>query len=275
MRIVCGCLVPALALLVSGCLNASTLIRVAPDGSGTIDQTLLFNPNNVEHAFTQMGLKPSGGSKSASKGKTISEADLRQDVSRLGEGVTLVSMSPVTLPNGYEGVSARFAFDDISKLRTEDFLMPGPAKAEMSESAGGDAIGFRLVRSDRGTSVLTAAFNDKPGATSGKSGKTGKSGPPLDDPDVMPMLKAMFKGFRIGVDLEVIGQIVETNADHVSGKRITLAEIDIEQLLKEGKKLVSLDKVLSPDASIAKVRPYLKDVKGLKINHPVVTVEFR
>ena len=85
----------------------------------------------------------------------------------------------------------------------------------------------------------------------------------------------MFKGFRIGVDLEVIGQIVETNADHVNGKRITLAEIDMEALLRESKKLEALDKVLSPDASITRMRPYLKDVKGLKINHPVVTVEFR
>jgi hypothetical protein len=275
MRIARAGLVAALALALSACLNASTVIRVAPDGSGTIEQTLLFNPGNVENAFSQMGLKPSDGSKTSSKSKPVSESDLRDSVTRLGDGVTLVSMSPVTLPNGYQGVSARFAFDDISTLQTEDFLMPGPAKAEMNPSAGGDAIGFRLTRSDRGTSILTAAFNDKPGASSGKGGKSGKSGPPLDDPDMVPMLKAMFKGFRIGVELEVIGQIVETNADYVSGKRITLAEIDLEQLLREGKKLESLDKVFGPDASIAKVRPYLKDVKGLKINHPIVTVEFR
>ena len=64
------------------------------------------------------------------------------------------------------------------------------------------------------------------------------------------MVKALFKGFRIGLDLEMIGQIVQTDADYVNGKRITLAEIDIEQLLREGKKLESLDKFLSPDASI-------------------------
>jgi hypothetical protein len=275
MRTARACFVPALALALSACLNVSTVIRVAPDGSGTIDQTLLFNPSNVENAFSQMGLKPSSSSKSSSKTTRVSEADLRESATRLGDGITLLSVSPVTLPNGYEGVSARFAFADISKLNTEDLLMPAPAKAEMSPSAAGDAVRFRLTRSDRGTSLLTATFNDTPGAGSGKGGKTGKTGPPLDDPDVVPMLKAMFKGFRIGVDLEVVGQIVETNADYVSGKRITLAEIDLEQLLREGKKLDSLEKVLNPDASIAKVRPYLKDVKGLKINHPIVTVEFR
>ena len=97
----------------------------------------------------------------------------------------------------------------------------------------------------------------------------------MDDPEVRQMLKAMFKGFRIGMELEVVGEIVRTNADYVDGKRITLAEVNVEQLLKESKQLESLEKVLSPDASIAKVRPYLKDMKGLKINHSVVTVEFK
>jgi hypothetical protein len=61
----------------------------------------------------------------------------------------------------------------------------------------------------------------------------------------------------------------------VVGKRITLAEINLEQLLRETKKMEAIDKVLGPDASIARMRPYVKDMKGLKINRPVVTVEFR
>lgn len=277
MPVIRACLVSAIALVLSGCLNVSTLIRVAPNGSGTIEQTLLFNPKNVENAFGQLGLEPSGGSSGskASSKTTIDEADVRQTAGRLGDGVTLVSVTPVSLPSGYQGVTAKFAFDDISKLRTEDLLMPAPAKAEMSPNAASDAVAFRLTRSPHGTAILTATFNDKPGKSGKSSGKSGKGGPGLDDPDVLQMVKAMFKGFRIGVDLEVIGQIVQTNADYVDGKRITLAEIDLEQLLKDGKKLGTLDKVISPDASIAKVRPYLKDLKGLKVNHPVVTVEFK
>lgn len=272
------CLACLSALVAAGCLNASTLIRVTPSGSGTVEQTLLFNPKNMENAFAGMGLKPSGATKASkdSWSKT-DKAEIEQRARALGEGVTLVSVVPVKLPSGYEGATVKFAFDDITRLATEDFLMPGPAK-EGKEGGAVDAIEFAMARGEGGTSVLTATFNDKPGKSSGKSGKTGKAGkggPDASDPEVQQMMKALFKGFRISMDLEVVGQIVRTDADYVVGKRITLAELDLEQLIRETKKMEAIDKMLGPDASIAKMRPYLKDMKGLKINKPVVTVEFR
>ena len=271
------CLIGVCSLTLSACLSTSTIIRVAPDGSGTVEQTLMFNAKAVESAFAGMGFKPSGSKSTSSVQKSpIDEASMKQAAETLGNGVTLVSVTPVKEPSGFEGVTARFRFDDITKLNTRDFLMPGPAAQEMSSGGAKDRIAFDLRRAPGGTSILTATFAEEPGkSSSGKSSKGAKGGPGLDDPEVRQMVKALFKGFRIGVDLEIIGQIVQTDADYVNGKRITLAEIDIEQLLLEGKKLESLDKIISPDASIAEVRPYLKDVKGLKINRPVLTVEFR
>jgi len=278
MPLVRLCLASIAALVAAGCLNASTLIRVTPSGSGTVEQTLLFNPKNIENAFAGMGLKPSGGSKDPQdKWAKADKAELEQRARALGEGVTLVSVTPVKLPSGYEGATVKFAFDDITRLGTEDFLLPGPAR-EGKEGGAVDAIVFAMTKGEGGTSVLTATFNDKPGkssARSGKTGKAGKSGPDTSDPEVQQMMKALFKGFRISMDLEVVGQIVQTDADYVVGKRITLAELDLEQLIRETKKMEAIDKMLGPDASIAKMRPFLKNMKGLKINKPVVTVEFR
>jgi hypothetical protein len=263
------------AFIATGCLQTATVIRVAPDGSGTIEQTLMFNPKSVEKAFAGMGMKPSGGSSTVTK-KPIDEAAMKEAAAQLGNGVSLVSVTPVKQASGFEGVTARFRFDDITTLQTEDFLMPGPAREAAPGGGSRNSVAFALTRSPAGTSILTATFNDTPSGSGGKkSGKAGKATPPLDDPDMQQMVKALFKGFRIAIDLEVIGQIVRTDADYVNGKRITIAEIDLEQLLVEGKKLEALDKVIGPDASIAAVRPYLKDVKGLKINRPVMTVEFR
>ena len=59
-----------------GCLNTSSVIRVAPDGSGSMDQTILFNVKNVEKAFAGMGMKPSG--KSSSSSKPIDEAAMKE-----------------------------------------------------------------------------------------------------------------------------------------------------------------------------------------------------
>jgi hypothetical protein len=256
-----------------GCLNTSTVIRVAPDGSGSLEQTLLFNAKGIENAFAGMGFKPNG--KTTAKENPFDESMMKQAAEELGNGVTLVSVSPVKQPGGFEGVTARFRFDDITKLNTEDVLMPGPAREAAGDANNG--VTFGLTRTPAGTSILTATFNETTGR--GKDKKTPKAGkdgaPNLDDPEVRQVVKALVKGFRIGFDLEIIGQMVKTDADYVTGKRIALVEIDVERLMLEGKKLDSLDKVLGPETSIAELRPYLRDVKGLKINQPVVTVEFR
>lgn len=146
--------VSLLALSLAGCLNTSTIIRVTPTGSGTIAQTLLISTKGIENAFAGMGFKSSGSKSTTRTMKPIDEAEMRQSVVRLGEGVSLLSVVPVKLENGFEGVTARFAFEDISKLRTEDFLMPGPA-SEMASSGSRDRIGFALARGADGASILT------------------------------------------------------------------------------------------------------------------------
>jgi hypothetical protein len=273
------CALGVAVLAMSGCLNTSAVIRVAPDGSGTIEQTLLFNIKAVESAFANMGFKPSGGGSSSRSGPPMDEAAMKEAAQSLGDGISLVSVTPVKQPSGFEGVTAVFRFADITRLDTSEFLMPGAAK-DMAPGGGGgdkpsnDRIRFALQRTPGGSSVLTATFDDT-AKGSGKSSKNSSGGPGLDDPELRKMVTALFKGFRIGIDLEIIGQIVRADADHVNGKRITLAEINMEELLLNADKVQSLDKIISPDASLAEMRPHLNKVKGLKINRPVVTVEFR
>jgi hypothetical protein len=92
---------------------------------------------------------------------------------------------------------------------------------------------------------------------------------------VMNMIKTMFKGFKINIGLEVVGSIVKTNAEYVSGSRLTLLEMDVESLLADEAKLKALQGKLRPDASLSEVKPLLKDIKGIKIDGPSISVEFR
>ena len=273
LAFVLGC-----AISVTGCLSSSTVIRVKTDGSGTIEQTLMFSAENMENALAAMGLKPTE-SKTVRTSGPIEPADLEKDIGRFGNGMKLMSMTPVKAAGGFEGVSVKFAFEDITQLRTDDFLTPGPVGDEKKKGGetARDRVGFTMARGPNGTAILTATFAETPAPSSGpkSTAKAPKDGPDMDDPAVREMLNAMFKGFRIGMDIEIVGQIVRTNADYVEGTRITLAEVNVEQLLRESKQLESLEKVLTPDTSIAKLRPHLKDIKGLKINHAVVTVEFK
>ena len=51
--------------------------------------------------------------------------------------------------------------------------------------------------------------------------------------------------------------------------------MDLGALLADEAKLKEVQKVLGPNASVAELKPYLKDIKGLKVNDPVVTIAFK
>lgn len=260
-------------VVLSGCLNVSTVIRVSPDGSGTIEQVTLFNPRNIEEAFKGIGFSKSASSSSSSKAPVMDERSVREAVATLGEGVSVVSVVPVTLEDGFAGVRAKFAFTDITRLQSEDLLIPGPARAEM-DGTPGQALKFAFVRGTNGESVLTVAFDETAGKSGKGTAKASKSGPGGDDADVQQMMKTLFRGFRMGLDIEINGQILETDADYVTDRRITVVQVD-ESLLRNVKQFDDIQRVIGPDASIAKARPYFKDVKGLKINRPVMRIVFK
>ena len=48
---------------------------------------------------------------------------------------------------------------------------------------------------------------------------------------MIDMMKTMFEGFKVNIDLEVAGTIVKTNAEYVAGSSVTLLEMDMEALL--------------------------------------------
>ena len=51
--------------------------------------------------------------------------------------------------------------------------------------------------------------------------------------------------------------------------------MDLGALFEDEAALKAMEGKVGPGASIAEMRPYLKGLKGLKFNDPVVTIEFR
>lgn len=258
-------LVTALAL--TGCINSTTLIKLNPDGSGTVEQTTLMN------LAAMKGMMPGGDSGQGPN--LMKKEDLERTAERMGTGVRLVSAAPAKGANGFEGVKAIFAFDDINQVQvSQDPNMGGGAGGpRSSEPSANDPVKFRLTRTG-GTSVLTIAFTDKPGGGSAPSADAGDM-PDLANPMMMNMIKTMFEGFKINISLEVAGAIVKTNAEYVDGSHITLLEMDMAALLADEAKFKALQSKLGPDASLSEVKPYLKDIKGIKVDGPTITVEFK
>lgn len=259
--------IATLAASLSGCINSATLVRVKPDGSGTIEQTMLMNLAALKGLMAGMG----GSSQMKETPGVFNEAEFKRMADRMG--VRPVSLTPLK-EGGFEGAKAIFAFDDITKVRVDqDPQMSGAAGAK---SSANNPIRFTMAKQGA-TSVLTITVDEK--AMSAASAKAGASasapGADAIDPAMMQMIKTMFQGFKVAIDLEVEGKIVKTNADYVNGSRVTLLELDMAGLFEDEAKLRALQSKIGPGASISDIKPYLKDVKGVKMNHPTLTIEFR
>jgi hypothetical protein len=192
----------------------------------------------------------------------------------MGQGVRVVSSEPVK-NGGFEGVKAIFAFDDISHVQVSQNPDVGGGPMSQGRAKGDDPVTFSLTRQG-GTAQLTVAFNDRPmGADAAAGMPSPRDMPDLSSPMMMNMLKSMFEGFRLSVAIEPIGTIVKTNAEYVSGTTVTLIEMDMAALLADEARFKALTGTIGPGASLSSVKPYLKDIKGIKIDGPVVRIEFK
>ncbi len=253
------------SVALTGCLNSTTLVKLKTDGSGTVEQTTLMNVAALK------AMMP--GADKQVGGNGIDKADLERTAARMGKGVRLVSAEPAKGANGFEGSKAVFAFDDINQIQVSQGPDMGDSRGS-SEPNENDPVKFKLTRSGA-TSTLTIAFVDKPGNGGGSAGDSPLGDMDLTNPMMMNMIKSMFAGFKISIGLEVVGTIVKTNAEYVSGSRLTLLEMDMEALLADEAKLKALQGKLGPDTSFSAVKPYLKDIKGIKIDGPSISVEFK
>lgn len=253
-----------LALTLTACINSTTLIKVKPDGSGTIEQSLLMNTATLKTLTG--GLEVQGQAKPSTP---FSPAEFEKMAQALGPGVRLLSTTPVT-EGGFEGAKAIFAFDDIKEVRVQqDPSVPAPAGAAPASKSAPVTFGFTRQGS---SSVLTVTVDEsgipKPAPAPDKPAAA-------MDPAMLGMMKQVLRGFKVGIDLEVDGKIVKTNADYVNGSHITLLELEAEGIFQDEAKLKGLQSKIRPGATLSELRPFLKDIKGVKVNHPTVTIEYR
>ena len=271
MRLIRLLVVLVAAVSLTACLDSTTLVKLKPDGSGTVEQTTLMNTAALK------GLM--GGAGGQMNGPMMNKADLERTAKSMGEGVRLVSSEPIKGDAGFEGVKAIFAFDDINKIQVNQgpSMSGGTGATRSAEPTTDDPVRFKLTRSGS-TSTLTINFIDRPGPGKSDTAATKPSPgemPDLSNPMIMNMMKTMFQGFKVNVGLEVVGSIVKTNAEYVAGPRLTLLELDVAAILADEAKFKALQGKLGPDASLSEVKPYLKDIKGIKIDGPSITVEFK
>ena len=245
------------AVLCAGCFQFSTVLTVKTDGSGTLDQRILFTPAAVAQLRQLAAL--GGGSQDFD---AVSEQQARDAAATLGPGVTYVSSTPIDGADGV-GRDIRYAFTDINQLQL-DQAPPGPGGVPI-QSGTAQRVSFRLTKQPSGAALLTIALPQLPiGADAGAP-----AGAP--SADQLAVIKPMLAGARVSVELEPAGRLLRTSSAYVTGQRVTLLDVNVDALLSDETLLQKLQS--APTAEDAKA--ILKAVPGLRLNlDPELTIEF-
>ena len=246
----------------SACFQFSTVLTLKADGSGTIDQRLLFTQAAVAQ-LRQLAALGGGGQDF----DPVSEQQARDRAATMGPGVTYVSSTPVSTSEGV-GRDITYAFTDISQLRLDQTPPPPggmPVRPQGANSS--DRVSFKLTRQADGHALLKIAV-PLPPAMGGDSASPSSNSPSADQ---MAMLKPLLAGARLTMAIEPAGRLVRTSSPYVTGQRVTLADVSIDSLLNDETLLQRLQAARTPEET----KTILKNVQGLKVNlDPEITIEF-
>lgn len=268
-----------LTLSLTGCISSYTLVKVKPDGTGTVEQTTLISPMMI-NMMSGMAAGMAGEKNAKSKPPTMAdmfkEDELKAAAAKMGTGVRFVSSTPAKA-DGKEGVTAIYAFDDVTKLSVQGMNSPG--KSSPTPSGPGDSpVAFALAPAAGGGKLLSITMANKDKAEmKAKKEKSPDGTPDMKDvpPEMLAMMKSMFQGAKIGIDVEVAGKLIKTNSPYVTGSRVTLMEVDLGALMDDPTRFQKLQD-LGPGASFEEARKVLGDVKGIKLPPAsVTTIEWR
>jgi hypothetical protein len=262
------------AAITSGCINSLTNIKVRPDGSGTIDQTLSM----TAEAAKQIAALGAGFGDPAAKKKEgddlpdfFSEQSMKDAAGKLGEGVVFVSSKPIKTADRV-GRVATYQFADITKLRIDQ--KPQTGDDMPGAKAGAEDVLFKFGKLPAGTSQLTVVFPEPDFTKKKAKDEDDEDEDEKKTPDAaqLEMMKKIFDGLKVSIDVTVLGNIVKTNSPYVQGSTVTLLEMDFSQVMANDQMLSKL----SNPKSLEEAKAVLKNVKGFKINlDREVAIEFK
>ena len=229
------------AVAVTGCMSYETTLTIRPDGSGTVSEQLL-----VKQQFAQM---MASMDTTSSEGKLFTESKIR-DRAQSRSGLTVESVEMISDARG-EGYRSTYSFanvNDIDFNPSPDDMLPGNEDMKEQGAEIGSAFSemnimfepgspatFRLVMPED-DDVNDAMADDD--AMSDDAMESDGAMPGSNDTEEvtgqeMRMMQMMMADTGFRVSIEVDGEIVETNASHRDGNRVTILNFDLGTLSRD------------------------------------------
>ncbi len=260
-----------LPALLAGCLQMERTVRVNADGSGVLIERLVMGNEIVD---MMAGMQTEGQS------FAIRDDDrLRANAASFGESVRFVSARDIVTEFG-RGYEARYAFADVNLLQLgQDIEESMPGGTTEGDTSGGGApkfTTFTLHHTNPAELVIHWPVNE--GEADSRTGESNSeyaetAATPEQEQMAMEMMRMAFKDMRFAVHVEVMGDIVETNAMHRSGSRVTLMDIDFGALVSDESVLQAM--AGNKPASVADMKQLMTLVPGLKIEiEPEIAILF-
>ncbi|MBI4764831.1 MAG: hypothetical protein HY787_09525 [Deltaproteobacteria bacterium] len=276
------CLALGSVFFLFGCFQTETVIRLKPDGSGVIEETLLLSKDLLE-SFQELA---KGFDDEADKTRSEAEKekqdpiqgmirDARSKESQYGTGVKFISATPLRTET-MGGYKATYAFKDINTLKVNQ----NPGK--MTEKSGGggqipakeENILFKFIKGPVSTLTVTMPKNKEEKKASVQKKEPPDKGPADPDPKAMEQVKTFLKDMGIKIALEIEGNIIKTNATYRKKSEITIVELHFGKLIEN--KDVFEKVVTAQPKTVEEAKELVKGIEGLKIEtaNPLV-VEFK
>ncbi|MCA9726542.1 MAG: hypothetical protein R3E12_15730 [Candidatus Eisenbacteria bacterium] len=250
----------ALSVFSWGCFQSDAVLHLNADGSGTIEMSVLVNEDMA--AMMSAG----SGDDKAEPGRIMSDAELIEKGSKLGDGVRFVSSELIEKP-GFKGINAKYEFDDINKVHLE--MSPSE---EATASSQDEPITFAFTPAKGGLAHLSIHI-PQDDVNIDATGSDAEADTPTAEE--VEQMRSIFKGMRFSARVETGGEIVTTNSPYQDGKTVTLLELDLDQLLGDVDKFTSVLAMGQPK-NMAEVMERLKDIPGIKVNPTdTVTIDFK
>ena len=247
----------------ASCLEIKSTVIVNKDGTATVEETALLGAQ-LAAMMAQGG--GGGGPGDQLKGLVMDKDKAAARAKQLGEGVTVKSVEEVTV-DGKTGSKVTFAVADITKLKYEP-----NTPDEKKDDKKTEAMVFTLEGSKL---TITNPEADK------KQGD-GTPKPKKSEAEIaqmkaqIGMMKPMFAGMRITVEVKSASGIASTNASHPNGDAITYMDVEMDKLLNNVEAFGEIMESGEGSMSMADAAKKFKGIEGLKIEgQKTVTIELK
>ena len=264
--------VVAIATALCGCIDLRTTVRVNSDGSGEIEEQVLFG-EMLSEMITRFD-----------EASVLDPQALTTQAKNMGRGVRLREAK--ALSNGKRnGYRARFSFSDINQLQLDQNPTSrspqGLASDDVKMMAEREPIRFQFRPGELARlSILMprrvgdVANNDTSAVAPKSTVGSSNAAHDVAIETAMNLFTDVLKQMRIVFRVVVDGSIMTTNASHVQGMEVTLVELDFESLLADAERLS--DFARHNPTRISHAGQLLSDLPGVTVElEPTVFIEFK